>query len=708
MQFLNQNTFHISNFKELLQTFSIFFSTFLVTVATILGTGILALPVKLSVSGFWPFFATFTICLFAQIALVFFMIELLQKAHAIISKEENIQLQDIPHPDAFMHDSDGDDTDIHSEFDNQDLKWKSSSNVETINDPFNSRAHSLPNSISGNSRNNSLKSLDSLNSFDKSDKSDKNENIENSNHLFIVESENINKRRKKINKVKSHKSIKNNYENDSEGLDLNAVSDKEIKSSRFSRKNSTKSFSELDLYHQDASDQINTQEYDTSSTPIEVTAIEVEEINLDEIPLDTETIHKDTQSLDHIEVIVEPTTNTKILHGNKLLSTGPDLHFMSNIFLPRALRFFFELSVIGHFLSILISYGLAGPKAIAQLFGIGNYFQFFIPLFILLLGSLVIFGSRLIHIIISWATLFKGILLVTMVIVVGIISNYVNQKPNDNWQFIGRPFLISTVALGGTCNTLPIIFSNLTRKGTPSKVNVHVFRLGAIVGVFVCFVINVFWCLFILHIVPQTGGESSLEHAEQNGDISTVGLVKVISLNPNLSQFKWIGILVEIFISTSISVSFVTMSSGLKHVLDGYAKSFKKASKSKSKGILGRIMSLLQRFTRHPTLVIQFTLYILFFGIILIVALLNPKSFFIVMEVFASLALNLESGFFITIMYFISRTYQLPIPVKLPRIAIVFAILVLLYFGFAVLYDLIYSGINLFLYFTLSDYEIPF
>lgn len=43
------------------------FVCFFVSIATILGTGILALPVKLDECGFAPFTLTFTISLFAQV-----------------------------------------------------------------------------------------------------------------------------------------------------------------------------------------------------------------------------------------------------------------------------------------------------------------------------------------------------------------------------------------------------------------------------------------------------------------------------------------------------------------------------------------------------------------------------------------------------------------------------------------------------------------
>jgi len=60
---------------------AIFGSSFAITVATILGTGILGLPVKLAFSGLFPFIVCFVIVLFAQLAVVWLMVDLLQVVH---------------------------------------------------------------------------------------------------------------------------------------------------------------------------------------------------------------------------------------------------------------------------------------------------------------------------------------------------------------------------------------------------------------------------------------------------------------------------------------------------------------------------------------------------------------------------------------------------------------------------------------------------
>ncbi|CAF3672998.1 unnamed protein product [Rotaria sordida] len=65
---------------------------YFVAIASILGTGILGLPVTLSDSGFRPFIISFLICYFVQVLTIFFFTEVLQKAY--YRNVENLQLSD--------------------------------------------------------------------------------------------------------------------------------------------------------------------------------------------------------------------------------------------------------------------------------------------------------------------------------------------------------------------------------------------------------------------------------------------------------------------------------------------------------------------------------------------------------------------------------------------------------------------------------------
>lgn len=55
---------------------------YFITIACILGTGILGLPVTLAESGFSPFLVSFFFCFIMQVLLVYFFLDLLQRAHA--------------------------------------------------------------------------------------------------------------------------------------------------------------------------------------------------------------------------------------------------------------------------------------------------------------------------------------------------------------------------------------------------------------------------------------------------------------------------------------------------------------------------------------------------------------------------------------------------------------------------------------------------
>ena len=100
-------------------------------------------------------------------------------------------------------------------------------------------------------------------------------------------------------------------------------------------------------------------------------------------------------------------------------------------------------------------------------------------------------------------------------------------------------------------------------------------------------------------------------------------------------------------------------------------------------------------------LCLQFGFYIIAFSFVLAVALLNPKSFFHVMEVFTSLALNLESGVFIAVMLIVSRSRRwasLQVPVALPKVFIYSTfIFVAFYFLFACFYDVVSTLVGLFI-----------
>jgi len=209
----------------------------------------------------------------------------------------------------------------------------------------------------------------------------------------------------------------------------------------------------------------------------------------------------------------------------------------------------------------------------------------------------------------------------------------------------------------------------------------------------------VVWCYYILKIVPQTGHEISLLAAEEQGEISTEVLIQVI--DNEYAQFAWVATLINTFIMMSITVSYITLGTGLKHVLDGLLKSWNLfLSKlphhhSTSQGVWSRCTFWTKMKCFHysnylPTQVRQYFLYILSYGLVLLIALVNPDAFLAVLESVTSLALNLESGVFIAWMYGVQRTIQgsrFQIPLQLHRYLAEARWLVMFYFVFAVIYD---------------------
>lgn len=474
-------------------------SCFFIVVATVLGTGILALPVKVSASGFWPFFSSFFICLIAQVLVIVYMVELLQRTQSLQQKQVS---------------------------DRSQLK----ADEET------------PGEIDENALTKSIMSEDAL-------------------------------------------------------------------------------------------------QYGTTTDGI------------DDTPMESEPVFEKTEG--------------KL----GILSSGPDLHAMGVFFLDwKILRYLFEFAVLIHFISILISYSLGGTLAYAQFFNIMDYHTYLIAPFVILLAMLVVLLQKFIQQIISFVTLAKGGLLVLMVLLVGVIGFKIGRSSSNGWLDIGNPFLISTVALGGAINTLPIIYSKVQN---PSKQTIRWFRFGAIAGITTCWLLNVLWVLFILKIVPQTGPRPSLEYSNDNGEIATISLIEIIQ--KDFPEYNWLAVVVQVFIMISITVSFITISSGMKHMLDGYVKSFTTVV-STTDGRMSRLAAWLEhkspkgifsRATLQP-LVLQFSLYIGFFAAILIVAFFNPKSFLNVMEVFTSMSLNMEAGLFIAIMMFRSRSIAKFKDVKIP------------------------------------------
>lgn len=284
------------------------------------------------------------------------------------------------------------------------------------------------------------------------------------------------------------------------------------------------------------------------------------------------------------------TTTTKTNHGTHSLPPPPSihaippisLHTLALLYLTTKERLWFTVAVLMHFLSILVSYGLAGSYALAQLFqnpseiidGTDTLQPLLIAPFILTLTIILITCAVRITSIITILTAVKLGLIIIMIIVVMIVAASSNLVPHDGWSSISQPFLLATVALGGVVNTMPLMATRMpyTVKGQ------YYFVMAVCVGLTVCYVLNILWAYFVLRIVPQTDTDAidngmnpliTLEIAAKAGEISTIPISLII--RQKFPNFAWMSIAVSIFISLSISVSYMVMGAGLKHMLDGLA-----------------------------------------------------------------------------------------------------------------------------------------
>jgi len=277
-----------------------------------------------------------------------------------------------------------------------------------------------------------------------------------------------------------------------------------------------------------------------------------------------------------------PDKHAHSIGDSATVSDAPDLHAMGKMFLGKTSRVIFDAAVMLHFLSVLVSYALAGSLAYAQLLGIISHLTLVIPVYIAVYCVLIIFGGRFVQSVISTFTFFKVTLLLFMIGVVGIVAKRIDLPIQDDWGSSMEPFLLGTVALGGVVNIMPVIFSRI-----PFNASAMLrFRWAVTGGVVLCWMLNLLWAYFVLEIVPQTpalgiragirhpelsGLDISLQRSREHGEISTVPVTEII--NTGYPQYNWISLTVTIFIVLSVSVSFITIGTGMKHVLDGMGKS---------------------------------------------------------------------------------------------------------------------------------------
>lgn len=285
---------------------------------------------------------------------------------------------------------------------------------------------------------------------------------------------------------------------------------------------------------------------------------------------------------DEFETEIE--TSGPVLAGHVIIPKDiniqpPNLHLLGNLFLGCCVRQAFDIILVLQFIALLISYALAGSEAYGAIIDI-NY-RYVIPVFVWVLTFCIVFALKYVQPVVSVLTFFKGSLLLGTVIVTFYVGTSVQRTVTNDYTYIGAPFLMGTVALGGVVNVMPLMYSKIS----PIKEQIKYFRLAVVMGMFTCTILNIGWCWAVLDIVPQLHtyecdtdnstvcqNEVSLEQSAVKGEISTIPLTEVI--NRSYPTFKWVALLVELFIVVSITVSYLTIGAVLHHTLNGWVKSF--------------------------------------------------------------------------------------------------------------------------------------
>ncbi|XP_072295374.1 uncharacterized protein [Eucyclogobius newberryi] len=168
-------------------------------------------------------------------------------------------------------------------------------------------------------------------------------------------------------------------------------------------------------------------------------------------------------------------------------SLKPHLHMLGRLFLPRPMSHAFNFILLFHFISIGISYVLAGSEAYASLLNVKHIYV--IPAFTWILTLSILLAHRVIQPITSVLTLLKGVLLIVTVAVTFAVGSEVGLHSSSDFSQMGRPFLMGTVALGGIVNVMPMLFSQISH----SKTQILWFRRAVLGGLSTCTLLNILW-----------------------------------------------------------------------------------------------------------------------------------------------------------------------------------------------------------------------
>lgn len=326
------------------------------------------------------------------------------------------------------------------------------------------------------------------------------------------------------------------------------------------------------------------------------------------------------------------------------------LFTLASKYLPFAvLRYIFHATSFLTFIGLLSSYALAGPQAIWQLFTRGTALSSDPPSYAFFMFSVlgiltVIFFLDALLPFFSSLTVVKGGLFIAVVLLVmslpssariHSIGDLLTEPPK--YSSVAVAFLMCTVAIGGLPVTIPVTYRLLPN--SPSADQIRRYRTAVLVGLLICYILNIGWVIAILQVVSR----SMLEHAFENGQITTVPLIESLQqktlVSPQLLQ--WVEIIVQLFIIISTIVSFFVMAAGFKNYVDGFA-------------------ALSSSALAHAGV------YFAAFAPIVVLVVTNPKGFITVLTRLTSTTINVQTGLLLFIMLVTARKAAQLIPLPLP------------------------------------------
>eukprot|EP00759_Apiculatamorpha_spiralis_P052910 PhF_6_TR6052/c0_g1_i3/m.8768 len=314
---------------------------------------------------------------------------------------------------------------------------------------------------------------------------------------------------------------------------------------------------------------------------------------------------------------------------------SPDLHTMAVLLLPKWAYVVFDFCAIFHFLAICMAYAISAGQLHVELVGIP--FHVIVPVFVSFLTFFVqSFGHKM-HGFVAAMTLFKGAVLVAMIALAGYVGSNFFHSTTIDWNAIHQPFILTTLALGGAANIIPVLFSKIDHE-SPSDISL--LRNACLAALVVCWVLITTWTAIVLKIVPQRGPKPSLEDAYHRQEISTVPLLQFLREQSDLGSIGAITDFINVFCILSVTISFATLSLGLQHMLHGVARHLSEQYPDTFQNLsTSRLSSIL--FLSSQSLV-------------LLVGTLFSNSLFIIMESMSSTALNIEAGVYVGVMYLVS------------------------------------------------------